>query len=188
MAMIVVAAFRPSAAAVGADFNGHLGLLMVALIVVAIMLVFPQQAFTLMGFGDVFTWFAYYSVNPALAVQQTLDLMVQRALLGHEQRRLDLGSPVRLHGVPGGTGQSDPGPVQGPAPGHLADPRIARRGHGHHLRDLRHRLRHHRRGGDADGAPRLSGDAQGRIQHAARRGRHLRRGHPRDPRSRRRSF
>ena len=51
---------------------------MLALIVVAIMLGFPT-AFTLMGLGTMFTWFAYYSVNPALAVQQTLDLMVQRA-------------------------------------------------------------------------------------------------------------
>ena len=58
--------------------NGHLGLLMLALIVVAIMLGFPT-AFTLMGLGTFFTWFAYNSTNPALAVQQTLDLMVQRA-------------------------------------------------------------------------------------------------------------
>jgi len=58
--------------------NGHLGLLMLALIVVAIMLGFPT-AFTLMGLGTMFTWFAYYSVNPDTAVQQTLDLMVQRA-------------------------------------------------------------------------------------------------------------
>ncbi len=58
--------------------NGHLGLLMLALIVVAIMLGFPT-AFTLMGMGMVFAWIAYRSQNPALAVQQTLDLMVQRA-------------------------------------------------------------------------------------------------------------
>jgi TRAP-type mannitol/chloroaromatic compound transport system permease large subunit len=58
--------------------NGHLGLLMLALIVVAIMLGFPT-AFTLMGLGTMFAWFAYRSVNPDLAVQQTLDLMVQRA-------------------------------------------------------------------------------------------------------------
>ncbi len=57
--------------------NGHLGLLMLALIVVMIMLGFPT-AFTLMGMGTMFTWFAYHSVNPSLAVQQTLDLMVQR--------------------------------------------------------------------------------------------------------------
>ena len=58
--------------------NGHLGLLMLALIVVAIMLGFPT-AFTLMGMGVIFTWLAYRSVNPQMAVQQTLDLMVQRA-------------------------------------------------------------------------------------------------------------
>ncbi len=58
--------------------NGHLGLLMLALIVVAIMLGFPT-AFTLMGMGMIFAWLAFRSQNPNLAVQQTLDLMVQRA-------------------------------------------------------------------------------------------------------------
>ena len=58
--------------------NGHLGLLMLALIVVAIMLGFPT-AFTLMGLGTTFTWLAYHSANPSTAVQHTLDLMVQRA-------------------------------------------------------------------------------------------------------------
>jgi TRAP-type mannitol/chloroaromatic compound transport system permease large subunit len=58
--------------------NGHLGLLMLGLIVVAIMLGFPT-AFTLMGMGMVFAWLAFRSRNPDLAVQQTLDLMVQRA-------------------------------------------------------------------------------------------------------------
>jgi len=57
--------------------NGHLGLLMLALIVVAIMLGFPT-AFTLMGLGVFFGWLAYRSVNPAIANQQVLDLMVQR--------------------------------------------------------------------------------------------------------------
>jgi TRAP-type mannitol/chloroaromatic compound transport system permease large subunit len=58
--------------------SGHLGLLMLALIVVAIMLGFPT-AFTLMGMGVFFSWLSYRSVDPSLAVQQTLDLMVQRA-------------------------------------------------------------------------------------------------------------
>lgn len=57
--------------------NGHLGLLMLALVVVAIMLGFPT-AFTLMGMGVLFAWFAYHSQNPEQAVQLTLDLMVQR--------------------------------------------------------------------------------------------------------------
>ena len=58
--------------------NGHNGLLMLSLVVVAIMLGFPT-AFTLMGMGMFFAWLAYRSGNPDLAVRQTLDLMVQRA-------------------------------------------------------------------------------------------------------------
>ncbi|WP_043812746.1 TRAP transporter large permease subunit, partial [Rubrivivax gelatinosus] len=53
--------------------NGHLGLLMLALIVVAIMLGFPT-AFTLMGMGMIFTWLAYERDTG-----KTLDLMVQSA-------------------------------------------------------------------------------------------------------------
>ena len=60
------------------DDLGALGLLMLGLIVVAIMLGFPT-AFTLMGMGVFFGWIAYRSVNPEIAVQQILDLMVQRA-------------------------------------------------------------------------------------------------------------
>jgi TRAP-type mannitol/chloroaromatic compound transport system permease large subunit len=52
--------------------NGHLGLLMLGLVVVAIMLGFPT-AFTLMGMGMLFGWFAY-----GFDTRQILDLMVQR--------------------------------------------------------------------------------------------------------------
>jgi TRAP-type mannitol/chloroaromatic compound transport system permease large subunit len=58
--------------------NGHLGLIMLALIVVAIMLGFPT-AFTLMGLGMFFGWLAYRTADPAIANRQVLDLMVQRA-------------------------------------------------------------------------------------------------------------
>ena len=58
--------------------NGHLGLLMLALIVVGIMLGFPT-AFTLMGMGVFFAWLAYRSVDPSTAVSHTLDLFVQRS-------------------------------------------------------------------------------------------------------------
>ncbi|MFA7665301.1 MAG: TRAP transporter large permease subunit [Burkholderiaceae bacterium] len=57
--------------------NGHYGLLMLALIVVAIMLGFPT-AFTLMGMGVMFTLLAYRNMGTELAIQQTLDLMVLR--------------------------------------------------------------------------------------------------------------
>jgi TRAP-type mannitol/chloroaromatic compound transport system permease large subunit len=53
--------------------NGHIGLLMLSLVVVAIMLGFPT-AFTLMGMGMLFTWLAYDR-----DWHRTLDLMVQSA-------------------------------------------------------------------------------------------------------------
>ena len=53
--------------------NGHLGLLMLSLVVTAIMLGFPT-AFTLMGMGMIFSWMAYDQ-----SVIKTLDLMVQSA-------------------------------------------------------------------------------------------------------------
>jgi len=59
--------------------NGHYGLLMLSLVVVAIMLGFPT-AFTLMGMGIIFAFFAYHSGGQTVggAAKQTLDLMVQR--------------------------------------------------------------------------------------------------------------
>lgn len=53
--------------------SGHLGLMMLALVVVAIMLGFPT-AFTLMGMGMIFTWLAY-----GRDTGTTLTLMVQSA-------------------------------------------------------------------------------------------------------------
>ena len=73
--VIAVFAFMPAPSDMT---NGHVGLLMLALVVVAIMLGFPT-AFTLMGMGVMFAWYAFQSRDPDQAVQQTLDLMVQRA-------------------------------------------------------------------------------------------------------------
>lgn len=72
MALIVVGA---AVMLLSADTitNGHLGLLMLSLVVVAIMLGFPT-AFTLMGMGMLFTWLAYDR-----DWHRTLDLMVQSA-------------------------------------------------------------------------------------------------------------
>ncbi len=58
--------------------SGHLGLLMLAMITIAIMLGFPT-AFTLMGMGTLFAWLAYRSVSPDTAVMNVLDLVVARA-------------------------------------------------------------------------------------------------------------
>ena len=76
MAIIIVLTFivMPSPA----DMTpAHLGILMLSLVVVAIMLGFPT-AFTLMGMGTLFTYIAYRFGSHDLALQQTLDLMVQR--------------------------------------------------------------------------------------------------------------
>lgn len=72
MAIIVMAALY-MLVAVDRIERGHIGLLMLSLVVVAIMLGFPT-AFTLMGMGMIFTWLAY-DRNTKL----TLDLMVQAA-------------------------------------------------------------------------------------------------------------
>ena len=59
---------------------GHYGLMMLALVVVAIMLGFPT-AFTLMGMGVIFAFIAYFAQKGGdanIAVKHTLDLMVQR--------------------------------------------------------------------------------------------------------------
>ncbi|UYY88267.1 TRAP transporter large permease [Alcaligenes sp. SMD-FA] len=72
--VLSIAVFMPAPADMT---NGHLGLLMLALIVVTIMLGFPT-AFTLMGMGVIFTWLAYRNMGTQQAIQQTLDLMVLR--------------------------------------------------------------------------------------------------------------
>ncbi|HEU4353575.1 MAG TPA: TRAP transporter large permease subunit [Burkholderiales bacterium] len=83
MALIVVAVliFMPWANLLDGHLSkedlGHLGLLMLALIVVGIMLGFPT-AFTLMGMGVFFAWLAYRSVNPETAGQRVFDAFVQR--------------------------------------------------------------------------------------------------------------
>jgi TRAP-type mannitol/chloroaromatic compound transport system permease large subunit len=59
--------------------NGHLGLLMLSLVVVTIMLGFPT-AFTLMGMGMIFALFAFLNQGEGTsqAIDRTLTLMVQR--------------------------------------------------------------------------------------------------------------
>ncbi len=72
MAIIVMAALYMLVSVQQIE-RGHVGLLMLSLVVVAIMLGFPT-AFTLMGMGMIFTWLAYDR-----DWHRTLDLMVQAA-------------------------------------------------------------------------------------------------------------
>ena len=57
--------------------NAHYGMLMLALIVVAIMLGFPT-AFTLMGLGMIFGFLAFHTPGQAFYQNPIFDLMVQR--------------------------------------------------------------------------------------------------------------
>ena len=68
---VIVAAALIMLVSVETIERGHIGLLMLSLVVVAIMLGFPT-AFTLMGMGMIFTWLAYDRNTT-----RTLDLMVQ---------------------------------------------------------------------------------------------------------------
>ncbi|WP_332815278.1 TRAP transporter large permease subunit [Ramlibacter sp.] len=70
---VIVAAALYMLVSVDQIERGHIGLLMLSLVVVAIMLGFPT-AFTLMGMGMIFTWLAY-----GKNTTHTLDLMVQAA-------------------------------------------------------------------------------------------------------------
>ncbi|MBM4341301.1 MAG: TRAP transporter large permease subunit [Deltaproteobacteria bacterium] len=76
MAVVVILVF--SLMPWGNMTSGHLGLLMLAMITIAIMLGFPT-AFTLMGMGTLFAWLAYRSTTPDTAVMHVLDLVVARA-------------------------------------------------------------------------------------------------------------
>src|SRR2546426_4044792 len=77
--------------------NGHLGLMMLALICVGIMLGFPT-AFTLMGMGVFFAWLAYRSVDPATADRRGLDLFLQRTHGGVSDAGLIAVSPFLFIG------------------------------------------------------------------------------------------
>ena len=73
--VVVTLALLPPASQMS---SGHLGLLMLSLIVVAIMMGFPT-AFTLMGMGMMFSFAYYYGTAKADdPITKTLDLMVQR--------------------------------------------------------------------------------------------------------------
>ena len=97
------------------------------------------------------------------------------------QRRAGRGAALPVHGLSGRAVQH-PGPAlpqhpEGGAPG----AGLAGAGGPCHLRALRHRHRHRRCGGHADGPPRLPGHAEGGLRRPARRGRDLRGRHVRHP-------
>ena len=141
--------------------NGHLGLLMLSLVVVAIMLGFPT-AFTLMGMGMIFAFFAYWEANKGHAEkagQLTLDLMVQKAYGVMTNEVLLSISAVRVHGLSGRTRQPDREIVQVSAPRAGTPAGLAGGRHARDLCDFCHGNGHCRCGGDADGAAGIAGNA-----------------------------
>ena len=125
---------------------------------------FPT-AFTLMGMGVFFAWLAYRSVNPAARAGAGARPHGAARLRRHVERRADRDSAVRLHGLPRRARGADRQAVPEPAPRDGARSGLARGRDDRHVRDLRDRDRHRRRGRHADGPARVSGDAQGRVQH-----------------------
>jgi hypothetical protein len=117
--------------------NGHLGLLMLALIVIAIMLGFPT-AFTLMGMGVFFAWLAYRSADPEQGGGAHAGPVRAALLRGHVERRPDCDPAVCVHGIPGGARGPDRPAVQEPAPRARARAGIARRRNDRDLRHLRY--------------------------------------------------
>src|SRR3989454_5993193 len=79
--------------------NGHLGLLMLALICVGIMLGFPT-AFTLMGMGVFFAWLAYRSVDPATADRRGVHPLLPRPYRAVSDEGLLPGPLVLFLGYP----------------------------------------------------------------------------------------
>ena len=137
--------------------SGHLGLMMLALVVVAIMLGFPT-AFTLMGMGMLFTWLAYER-----DATKTLDLMVQSAFKVMSNDVL-ISIPLFVFmGYLVERGQPDRAAVPQPAPGAGAGAGLAGGGHAVHLRGVCHGHRHRGRGGHPDGPAGTAADAQGRL-------------------------
>ena len=124
MALIVMAALY-MLLSVPTITNGHIGLLMLSLVVVAIMLGFPT-AFTLMGMGMIFALFAYHSAGRR-RWRDHADARPDGAarLQGDGQRRADRDPAVRVHGLPGRARQPDREAVQEPAPGDGAGARFA---------------------------------------------------------------
>jgi TRAP-type mannitol/chloroaromatic compound transport system permease large subunit len=71
---------------------------MLSLIVVAIMLASPRP-FTLMGIGIIFA-LPPYTIAGSNPLRQKLDSLRAARLCGDDQRRADLDSALRVHGIP----------------------------------------------------------------------------------------
>ena len=157
-----------------------IALVMLGILVFAIMIGFPV-AFTLMALGVGFGYYAYYQAGQAffdnrvfyLLTQNTFTVLNNDALVSIPLFLL-MGYLVERANILDNLFKSLQIALKRSAG-------LAGGGDARHLRAVRHRHRHRRRGGDADGPARVPADDQGRLRHAARLGRGLRRRLPRHP-------
>ncbi len=152
--------------------NPELGVAMLGLFVVLIMFGFPI-AFTLMALGVFFGYWAMGDLVWPLLVQRTYSVMTNDVL--------DLHPALRLHGLHHRAGEHPRPAVPFLAACSGPDAGRARHCDTGHLRHLRDRHRHCRRGGDVDGPSRPARHAPRRLRYQTVRGRDLRRGVSRHP-------
>ena len=158
----------------------QVGMLMLFLFIFIIMLGFPI-AFTLMAMGVGFGFYAYYVPGQEFFQNRIFTLLVQQGVRGDVERRAHRGAAISLHGLRGRTREHPRPPVSLSADIDEERAGRARGGDARHLRDVRDRHRHRRRGGDADGPARLSGHAARRLRRQAVGRRGLRRRLSRHP-------
>ena len=119
--------------------------------------------------------------RPGLLRESRLHASGAEDVRGHVQRRAGRGSAIPLHGISGRARQHSRPPVLFAAA--VDEERAGRAGgsHADHLRDVRDRHRHRRRGRHADGPAGFAGDAARRLRHQTVGRRGLRRRLPRHP-------
>ena len=148
-----------------------LALVMLGILVFTIMIGFPV-AFTLMALGVGFGYYAYYQAGTDFFDNRVFYLLTQNTFTVHQQRRAGVDPAVPVDGLHGRARQHPRSTCSSACRSPLqARAGVARRGDARHLRAVRHRDRHRRRGGHADGPARLSADAQGGLRRPARLGR-----------------
>ena len=134
-----------------------------------------------MAMGVGFGYYAYYTPGPGHLREPHLHAAGAEDLRGHVERRADRGAAVPVHGLPGRARQHPRPAVPLAADLDEERSRRARRRDAGHLRDVRDRDRHRRRGRDADGAAGVPGHAARRLRREALGRRGLRRRLPRHP-------
>ena len=144
----------------------QVGMLMLGLFIFIIMLGFPDRLHA-DGDGRRLRLLRLLHARPGVLRQPHLHAAGAEDVRGHVERRADGGAAVPVHGLRGRARQHPRSPVPFAAALDEERARRARGGDAGHLRDVRDRDRHRRRGGDADGPAGLPGHAARRLRRQA---------------------